>query len=179
MVDLRERVTEDRGLLKKLELAIPGFRGYRKREDLRIADSLLRKQLARDLGDIVKRIDLCRQDLANNMEMDLLNNIGALINHISSIENRVRHAEQGYTGISADYTIREEELNRMYEWDLNLISDIKKISDSVSTLQDTITQGQSAEIGKKIEEVEEDIRDFNSIFDKRIQSIANLGIQDK
>jgi hypothetical protein len=57
MVDLRERVKEDRGLLKKLEMAIPGFRGYRKREDLRIADSLLRKQLANNLGDIREKIE--------------------------------------------------------------------------------------------------------------------------
>lgn len=179
MVDLRERVTEDRGLLKKLELAIPGFRGYRKREDLRIADSLLRKQLANNLGDIRERIELCRQDLTKNMEMDLLNSIGALMNHITSTENRVRHAEQGYSGISADYNIREEELNRMYEWDLNLISDIEKISNAVNTLQATINAGNTADINRKINEVENDIRAFNSLFDRRIQTIADLGVQGK
>ena len=46
MVDLRSKVEDDRGLLKKIELLIPGFRGYREREDLRAADSLLRQQLA-------------------------------------------------------------------------------------------------------------------------------------
>jgi len=179
MVDLRERVTEDRGLLKKLELAIPGFRGYRKREDLRIADSLLRKQLANNLGDIREKIELCRQDLANKMEMELLNNMGALMNHITSTENRVRHAEHGYSGISADYNIRENELNRMYEWDLNLLSDIDKISDSVGLLQTTITSGNTTEIGQKIKEVEEDIKEFNSLFDMRIETIANLGVGGK
>lgn len=179
MVDLRERVTEDRGLLKKLELAIPGFRGYRKREDLRIADSLLRKQLANNLGDIRERIELCRQDLTKNMEMDLLNSIGALMNHITSTENRVRHAEQGYSGVSADYNIREEELNRMYEWDLNLISDIEKISNAVNSLQATINTGNTADINQKINEVENDIRAFNSLFDTRIQTIADLGVQGK
>ena len=102
MVDLRERVKEDRGLLKKLEMAIPGFRGYRKREDLRIADSLLRKQLADGLGDVKEKIELCRKDLADKMQMDLLNGIGSLMNNITSTENRLRHAEQGYTGVSAD-----------------------------------------------------------------------------
>ncbi len=179
MVDLRERVKEDRGLLKKLELAIPGFRGYRKREDLRIADSLLRKQLADNLGDIKERIELCRQDIAKNMEMELLNEIGELMNHITSTENRVRHAEQGYTGISMDYQIREDELNRMYEWDLNLISDIERLSNSVNILETTIGTGKAPEINQKINDVENEIRAFNSLFDKRIQTIADLGVQDK
>jgi hypothetical protein len=179
MVDLRERVKEDRGLLKKLELAIPGFRGYRKREDLRIADSLLRKQLADNLGDIKERIELCRQDIAKKMEMELLNEIGELMNHITSTENRVRHAEQGYTGISMDYSIREDELNMMYEWDLNLISDIERLSNSVNSLETTIGTGKATEINQKINDVENEIRAFNSLFDKRIQTIADLGVQDK
>ena len=176
MVDLRERVKEDRGLLKKLEMAIPGFRGYRKREDLRIADSLLRKQLANSLGDIREKIELCRADLAKKMEMELINNIGALMNNITSTENRVRHAEQGYSGVSADYNVREDELSSMYEWDLNLITDIEKLSSSISDLQSTINQGNSDAIGKKIDDVENEIRTFNSLFDKRIKTIGNLGI---
>jgi hypothetical protein len=178
MVDIRERVTEDRGLLKKLELAIPGFRGYRKREDLRIADSLLRKQLAKDLNDIRARIELCRQDLAKNMEMELLNNIAALINHITSTENRVRHAEQGYSGISADYSVREEELNKIYEWDLNLLSDIRNISKTIDSLESVAGIGNTADIDKKIQDAEKEIREFNSLFDKRIQTIADLGIKE-
>ena len=176
MVDLRDRVNEDRGLIKKLELAIPGFRGYRKREDLRIADSLLRKQLADGLGDVKQKIELCRKDLADKMEMDLLNGIGSLMNNITSTENRLRHAEQGYTGVSADYNIREDELENMYEWDLHLISDINKLSETVTVLQYTIGSKDTGAIAKKIDEVEEDIREFNSLFDKRIQTIANLGV---
>ena len=179
MVDLRERVKEDRGLLKKLELAIPGFRGYRKREDLRIADSLLRTQLANNLGDIKERIELCRQDLAKKMEMELLNSIGALMNHITSTENRVRHAEQGYSGLSAGYNFREDELDKMYEWDLNLISDIEKLSNAVNSLEAKIGGGDTAEINQKINDVENDIRAFNSLFDKRIETIADLGVQGK
>jgi hypothetical protein len=176
MVDLRDRVKEDRGLLKKLELAIPGFRGYRKREDLRIADSLLRKQLANSLGDVKEKIELCRKDLAKKMEMDLLNDMASLMNNITSTEDRVRHAEQGYTGISADYNIREDELDNIYEWDLHLIADIDKLSETVTLLQSTISSGDTKAINSRMNEVEEDIREFNSLFDKRIQTIANLGI---
>ncbi len=176
MVDLRERVTEDRGLLKKLELAIPGFRGYRKREDLRIADSLLRKQLANNLGKIREKMELARHDLTKKMEMSLIDNMASLMNNITSTENRVRHAEQGYSGVSADFNVREDELNKIYEWDLNLISDLDNLSNSANSLQTTISTGNTSEIDQKINEVEKEIREFNSLFDKRIKIIANLGI---
>jgi archaellum component FlaC len=178
MVDLRERVKEDRGLLKKIELAIPGFRGYRKREDLRIADSLLRKQLADNLGNIKAKVELCRHDLANNMEIDLLNSIAALMNHITSTENRVRHAEQGYSGVSADYNVREDELHKMYEWDLDLIDDIEKLLNAVVSLESAIGSGNTTDITKKINDMEGEIRAFNSLFEKRVQTIADLGVQE-
>lgn len=77
MVDLRERVEEERGLIKNIQLAIPGFRGYRKREDIRIADSLLRIQLA----DLIKRGILgnlirTREILSRSLELSLVSDLG-------------------------------------------------------------------------------------------------------
>jgi hypothetical protein len=175
MVDLRDRVKEDRGLLKKLELAIPGFRGYRKREDLRIADSLLRKQLADGLGKIVERIELCRKDLAKDMEMELLNDIAALVNHATATENRVRHAEQGYSPISPDYKVREDQLDDLYEWDLNLLDDIQEISGAVSALEVAINRGDLNHIEQGIGHAERELREFNDLFNTRIETIAGLG----
>jgi hypothetical protein len=179
MVDLRDKVKEDRGLLKKLELAIPGFRGYRKREDLRIADSLLRKQLADDLGHIVNRIELCRKDLAKDMEMELLNDIAALVNHATAAENRVRHAEQGYSPISPDYKVREGQLDNLYEWDLNLLDDIQEISGAVSALEVAIKRGDPTNIEQGISHAERELREFNDLFNTRIETIAGLGATGK
>lgn len=176
MNDLRERVKEDRGLLKKIEMAIPGFRGYRKREDLRIADSLLRAQLAERLSKVGDRIELCKKELSKRMELEVLDSIGSLTNHIQMTQNRVKHAEHGYSGVSADYRIMEEELNRLYEWDLNLLSEIEKLGQAVDTLQSAINTANTAEIGEKIDTVEADIRVFNDLFDKRVETIANLTI---
>jgi len=50
MADIRQRVKEDQGILKKIQMFVPGFRGYRQREDLRDADRMLRDQLAKKRG---------------------------------------------------------------------------------------------------------------------------------
>ena len=121
MKDLRKKVEQERTFLKKIELAIPGFRGYRKREDLRIADSLLRNYIARRLEDVEEYAKETREKLAREMLLDEMEEIGKIVNFISKIITEVRHAEQGYMGLVGDYIVREEQLNRLYEFDLKLI----------------------------------------------------------
>ncbi|MDI6708758.1 MAG: hypothetical protein QME47_06725 [Candidatus Thermoplasmatota archaeon] len=175
-VDLRKKVEEDRGLLKKIELAIPGFRGYRKREDLRIADSLLRAQLADRLKHVGMQLEQCRQDLVKRMELEVLEDAARLVNNIQKTENRVRHAEQGYSGISADFRIEVEELNRLYEWDLQLLSDIDKIRAEVAGLERAILGGSRSELPLRLRAVNDVLQDFNMTFDKRIEIIGGIGV---
>ena len=177
MVDLRKKVKEDRGLIKKIELAIPGFRGYRKREDLRIADSVLRRQLADKLKKVERDMQLCREGLASKMEMKLLEDAGKLVNQLSATEGKMRHAEQGYTGISADYRIEEEELNRLYEWDVGLIDHIENLKRNVEMLQEAIDSGDTGTMTQGISNLKGSIREFNDIFDQRRDAIAGLGVK--
>ena len=177
MVDLREKVHEDQGLLKKIEMAIPGFRGYRKREDLRIADSLLREQLADKLKGVLRDLEQCRETLTRKMEMDLLEDVGHLAIQCSTIETKVRHAEQGYTGISADYRIEESELNRLYEWDLNLIRHIDSLKSSVGVLQNAVNSGVNDNIVTEMSNVNGKLREFTELFEKRREAITGLGVE--
>ena len=63
-VDIRQRVDEDRGVLKKLQLLVPGFRGYRQGEDLREADSVLRLQVADKVHSTISLLTQRRQALS-------------------------------------------------------------------------------------------------------------------
>src|SRR5207302_905201 len=66
MPDIRDRVEQDRGILKKIQLMIPGYSGYRRREDIRAADNLLRIQLANQMKSV--RGDL--EEIRDGMAMD-------------------------------------------------------------------------------------------------------------
>ena len=177
MVDLRRKVEEDRGLLKKIELAIPGFRGYRKREDLRIADSVLRTQLADRIKNVGRDLEQCRENLTRKMELDLMEAAGNLVSRITAVEGKVRHAEQGYTGVSADYRIEEDELNRLYEWDLGLISRIDDLKTSVSMFRSAIDSDNKYTMKQEISNINGKLRDFIELFEKRREAIAGLGVE--
>lgn len=176
MVDLRKKVEEDRGLIKKIELAIPGFRGYRKREDLRIADSLLRSQLADRIRIVRRNVESCRENLTKKMELDFLEDAGSLVNQIAMIEEKIRHAEQGYTGVSPDYRIEQDELNRLYEWDLKLISNTDELKISATMLQNAISSDDKQSMRQEMGNMNEKLQGFIEVFEKRREAIAGLGV---
>lgn len=76
-----------------------------RRENLRIADSLLREQLAIDIGYIWNGLEGCRETAVKERELHQIEEIGILVRRSSALEEMIRHAEQGYTGISADFRI--------------------------------------------------------------------------
>jgi len=90
MVDLRERVEEDRGLLKRIQLHIPGFAGYRRKEDLRTADNLLRIQIANKLKDFRGQLEAARGTLTSNYQLKAMEPLGAVILKTQGLEGQVR-----------------------------------------------------------------------------------------
>jgi hypothetical protein len=175
MTDLRTKVEEDRGMLKKIESFLPGFKGYRKREDLRAADSLLRQQLAMRMGEINRTFDTCRDELTKAMEIGLMTEIGDISKLSRQVENKIQHAEQGYSNISADIRFGEEELNRMYEWDLSLLQTIEFVGKMAGELNNSII-GSDGTAGRKMKEIRKALNDFNLLFEKRISKIAGLEV---
>ncbi len=132
---MRDRVEEERGLLKRIQLHVPGFAGYRRREDIRTADNMLRIQMANMLKDARVTTQEVREALAENSQYEDLDKLGRIINRFQTLEGKVRHAEGGYSGISADIRIEEPEMNRLYEYDASLLDDVVALGQEAANLK--------------------------------------------
>lgn len=175
-VDLRDKVEEDRGLIKKIQLCIPGFRGYRQKEDIRIADSMLRQQIADELkNDVLLPLEMTRESAARALELDLMNDLAAVISQAKTAEAKIRHAEQGYTGISPASRIKKTELNALYEYDLALIDGIRGLADLAKAASESAGIGNFAKTASLLREIREGFSEFTVIFDKRCVDIAGIG----
>ena len=107
MVDLRDKVVQDRGIIAKIQRYVPGFSGYRAKEDLRAADNMLRLQLADRLAAVRADVEACRAAMVEDGQIESLDRVGTLINKFKAVEGEVRHAGQGYSGISAKIRVGE------------------------------------------------------------------------
>src|SRR5215813_13257420 len=83
--DLRERVTSDRGILKKLQLIVPGLREYRTLEDIRAADQLLRKQVFDKLIESKAKLDGLRNVIVAKGDLSNLSVVGTSISQLQQI----------------------------------------------------------------------------------------------
>ena len=176
MTDLRDKVKADRGLIKTIQLAIPGYRGYRIKEDLRIADRLLREELATRFSVAATSFEAVRKVLAKRKALDLIEDAGELVTRTNASIARLKHAEQGYTGISPDYRIRESQLDQMYEWDLKMLDMIEALKETASDLRDRAETLPEPELDKMISNALRAIEDYDRIFDSRREAIAGLTI---
>ncbi len=175
-VDLRDKVEEDRGLIKKIQLCIPGFRGYRQKEDFRIADSLLRQQLADELkNNVLLPLEQTREPASRALELDLMNDLAAVISQAKTAEAKIRHAEQGYTGISPATRIKKAELNNLYEYDLALIDGIRGIGDLAKAAFSSAAAGNFDKTAERLREIRSGFSEFTVMFDKRCVDIAEIG----
>lgn len=174
MTDIRERVEKDRGLLKKIQLAIPGFRGYRKREDLRAADSILRIQIADKLVGVRRVLEDARETMAENADLQNIDKLGGLINKLSTVEGKVRHAEQGYSGISWAIRIKEEELDRLYEYDYGMIQQVQALESSARDVLTSAENEDSSGTAQAVRKMMSSLKEFERIFSERIEVITGI-----
>jgi len=174
---IRDKVERERTLLKKIELAIPGFRGYRKREDARNADKILRDQLADKLHHIRDEFENVRKTIANAMELELMGESGKIINLMYEIEGKIRHAEGGYSPLVSDFKIDVDEIYKIYEWDLALLDRIKSIGDKVQEAHSMAMQKNWANMMDIFMEIENELLEFRKIFDERVYAIANILVE--
>jgi soluble cytochrome b562 len=163
MADLREKVVQDRGIIAQIQRYIPGFSGYRAKDDLRAADNMLRIQLADRLAAVREDVEASRAAMVDNGQIEGLDRVGALINKLKSVEGEMRHAAQGYSGISAKTRTGEPELNKLYEYDLGLATSIAAMGAEAEKLKAMAPNSPDkkdglAKLGTALNEVEATFR---------------------
>jgi hypothetical protein len=139
--DIRQQVEADRGISKKLELLIPGLRGYRQFEDLRISDGLLRSQVADKLDLAKSDLEALRKQLVSNGDFANLTTLGGLISQVQQFSGEVRHSQQGYSGFGFPVRIDEGKLNELYEFDLDFVNSAFQLQDAVKRIVSDGTLG--------------------------------------
>lgn len=130
--DIRQQVEANRGAVKKLQLLIPGLRGYRSKEDIRVSDELLRNQVADRLDKVRTNLQDLRKQLAMNNDLTNITAVGSLMAQVQTLSGEVRHAAQGYAGWVAPIRIDENKLNALYEYDFAFVSQVFQLDEATS-----------------------------------------------
>jgi len=175
-VDIRESVDNSRGVLKRLQLLLPGFRGYRQGEDIREADSFLRIQVSDKLKNARTTIENSRSSLSNAGQFQSLKDLSPIIADLMGLEGRIRHAEQGYTGISPAVRVNPQQLDRLYEYDYGFVEAADQLNATISPLPSLTSAANSAAVQSLVATARGQISQLDQAFKARMQVIEGIRV---
>ncbi|MEN6435984.1 MAG: hypothetical protein ABFD14_02805 [Anaerolineaceae bacterium] len=147
MSDLYEQVTGYQDIFKKLLSKIPGFKGYVERTNRRMADKILRSEVAERYEEQWQRISALQRDLIAQGEIGLIDDLEAASIKFRQFIDRVRTASYGYSSFFEAAKVNEEELAKMYQYDLTLLELVDEVKHGIDNVETSIgTDGLPASI---------------------------------
>lgn len=177
MPDIRDKVEDDRGLLKKIQLIVPGFRGYRIREDLRDSDRMLRAEIAKRLAQQRAQLEDVRKALVRGNPMSkALEDIGGTISAMKRVEGEIQHAEVGYSGIAADVRFKQDEIYQLYDYDNSILESIAFIDQALVQIPSLVRSGNDADLRTSINTVMDRVTGLEERFKRRKATITGTGL---
>ena len=174
--DIRQQVDANRGIAKKLELLIPGLRGYRTKEDLRASDSMLRNQVADKLDHVKDNLQQLRKKMAASNDLTNLTSVGSLISQIQTLSGEVRHAAQGYSGWVAPIQMTDDRLNKLYEYDYSFVSAVWQMDQATSPGTLTYDGAAPNSIQSTLSGFSTSVADIKQKWSQRIEAIQGVAL---
>jgi hypothetical protein len=163
--------------MKKLQLLIPGLRGYRTKEDIRVSDELLRNQVADRLDKVKGNLEQLRKQMASSGDLTNLTVVGSLISQVQTLSGEVRHAAQGYAGWVASITINEDKLNKLYEYDYSFVSGVFQLDESTAAENLSYDSTAPNSIQASLGQLSKTVADVRQKWSIRMETIEGIALR--
>jgi len=125
-MDLVEKIRGDQNFLERIASAIPGFKGYREKERRREADRIGREHMASRLEGAKKSLDTLSANASRVGALDAINDVETARKRLDKVAARMRYADRGYAGFFDAIKIDEAVLERVYRFDLALLTGVEE-----------------------------------------------------
>ncbi len=142
-----------RNWLERLGEKIPGFRGFQDRELRREVDKLQREYLAGSLLELKRDVRLKAQAYTDAAQIGSLHLFDRLDRRLDGLSQSIRFSDYGATGFFDVEKIGEEELAKIYEFDLSVLEDLRSLNDALSAIPDPGEGDTAASVDRALDEL--------------------------
>jgi hypothetical protein len=172
--DLYAEAKKQMRLGERIVAAIPGFRGYKEKELRRESDKLIRNHLYLKLSKSKNDLKTVFQKLSDRRYFDVLTDMDRLMAKVDRVAAKVNHASYGYAGFFNIVKVKEENLDRMIDFDNKLVDDAESLAADVDVFKAEIAKGETKNVKERIQNITEKIEAFEETFDKRQEVILGV-----
>jgi hypothetical protein len=129
------------GGLERVISGLPGIKGYREKEMRREADKIVRESLARRLEARRRKITALQGDLLAGGGLLWLDDVERLVGRLQLLIDRIKTAAYGYAPFWGLQKVKEDDLERLAEFDQSLFDELGKLDEAVSGLESAVKAG--------------------------------------
>ncbi len=156
---------KETSIFEKIELLVPGFHGYKKKELLREDDRLVRGRVAEILEQAKRELERALQRCAI-VGCPQLVAIENLRKKVMMLEGRIKHAEAGYRGYFDRIKFKENELKKLLEYDARMIEDAQEVLEKAKAINSAVASPQ--QLGMAVLDLEDMLNELEGVVSSRM-----------
>ena len=165
MGDIIGQVEGERGFLERVADKIPGFRGYLDKEKRRDADKLLRDSIARQFEAQLRRLPDIQMQLVGGAGILYVDDLERAVTKLQMFVDRVKTTPRGYAGFFDAIKVKEDDLERLYHWDEQLLGEADKLAAEIDAVGAAASSG--GEVGPAVQSLVGAAASLNELYSKR------------
>ncbi len=169
-----ERAKEEMRLSERILAALPGFRGYKEKELRRESDKLIRNHLHQRLMEAKKDLKETFQKLSDSRLHEVLTDMDRFIMRFDRVSEKINHASYGYAGFFNVVKVEEAKLDKMIEFDNNLLDDVEKIVGEADTFKKEVTKQKFEKVRDHISNLDNMLETLEERFEERDEVIRGV-----
>jgi hypothetical protein len=123
------------GFLEKAIRLIPGYKGYKGKEERRDNDQLFRTGLVSRLERLRTEINEVPASLRGPSALKSVTDFDRISKKLEKVTDEIRFASRGYRGWFDMHKVREDELDKLYAFDVGLMENIEELEEAFKVLQ--------------------------------------------
>lgn len=129
-----EQAKSQRNWLERLGAKIPGFGGFLDRELRRDVDKKQREHLAAEVGRIKETLRGKARGYADAGAMAALDGVERVEKKLDGLSQTIRFADYGASGLFDVEKIRADQLDRLYEFDVQWVDALAQLKAEIEAL---------------------------------------------
>jgi predicted ThiF/HesA family dinucleotide-utilizing enzyme len=114
------------------------------------------------------------QKLSDRRSFDVLTDMDRLVARFDRVAEKVNHASYGYTGFFDVVKVKEEALDRMIDFDNQLIDDVDNIVNEVGAFKGEVMKQKFDKAKERVQNLSDTLNAFEEAFAKREEAILGV-----
>ena len=171
MSDLLSKISTTRGGLEKLVGSIPGYKGYKEKEMRREADRILRETLARKYEEQWSRLNGVQKRLLSSGGIEYMDDVEGAATKLRGFIDKLKTAAMGYSGFFDAVKVKEDALDKLYQFDNALSDGILQISGTIDAIDAAIAAKQG--VPEAISRFDDQCRYLVTTFEQRKEVLTS------